>query len=87
MNGVSGEAYNISNRDSIVTIRELAGSFAKSCGVEIVFENPNDVEALGYNMMSCSALDASKLEGLGWRGLYNIDEGVKYTIEILKNSL
>jgi hypothetical protein len=87
LNGVSGEAYNISNRDSIVTIRELAESFARSCGVDIVFENPNDVEALGYNMMSSSALDASKIEGLGWRGLYNIDEGVRYTIEILKNNL
>mgnify|MGYP001212162986 CR=1 FL=1 len=87
LNGVSGEAYNISNRDSIVTIRDLAESFAKRCGVEIVFENPNNVEVLGYNMMSYSALDASKLEGLGWRGIYNIDDGVKYTIEILKNNL
>ncbi len=87
LNGISGEAYNISNRDSIVTIRGLAESFAKSCGCRIVFENPDDIEASGYNMMSCSALDSSKLEGLGWKGLYNVDEGVRRTIEILKENM
>ncbi|GEP65538.1 dTDP-glucose 4,6-dehydratase [Clostridium beijerinckii] len=86
LNGTSGEAYNISNRNSVVTIRQLAESFANSCDRKIVFENPDDVEILGYNMMSCSALDASKLENLGWQGLYDIDEGVGRTIEILKEN-
>jgi len=87
LNGISGEAYNISNRNSIVTIRRFAESFANSYGRKIVFVNPNDIETSGYNMMSFSALDASKLESLGWKGLYNIDEGVKRTIEILRENM
>lgn len=86
LNGVSGEAYNISNRDSVITIRKLAENFAKNNMSKIVFENPDDNEVLGYNMMSCSALDSSKLEGLGWRGLYKVDEGVRMTVEILKEN-
>ena len=87
LNGKSGQAYNISNNKSVVTIRELAESFAKNGNTKVVFENPDDVEAAGYNLMDCSALDASKLESLGWKGLYDVDEGVRQTIEILKDNL
>lgn len=86
LNGKSGEAYNISNKDSIVSIRELAESLANCCGRKILFENPDDMEISGYNMMVNSALDSGKLENLGWRGLYNIDEGIRSTIGILKKS-
>ncbi len=85
--GKSGQAYNVSNKNSIVSIRELAESFARACKKEIIFENPDDIEAAGYNMMLNSALNAEKLEGLGWKGLYNIDEGVKRTIKILKENV
>ncbi len=84
LNGIPGEAYNISNRESVVTIRRLAESFAKSCGRKIVFRNPDDIETQGYNLMQTSALDSSKLEDLGWKGLYCIDEGVERTIQILR---
>lgn len=87
LNGKSGEAYNISNKDSVITIKQLAETFANSCGKKIIFENPDDVEASGYNMMSNSALDASKLEGLGWKALYNINDGVHATINSLKNNI
>lgn len=36
--------------------------------------------------MKCSALDSTKLENLGWRGMYNIELGVKSTINILKQN-
>jgi UDP-glucuronate decarboxylase len=86
LNGESGEAYNISNKESVITIRTLAESFANSCGRKILFENPNDAEASGYNMMSCSALNATKLENLGWQGLYKVDEGVRRTIKVLQEN-
>lgn len=85
LNGKSGEAYNISNKESIVTIRELAESFANTFGGSVVFEKPGEIESSGYNMMSSSALDSSKLESLGWNGLYDVEEGVKRTVEILKS--
>lgn len=83
LEGKTGEAYNISNQESIATIRDLAEAHANVSGKEIIFENPDDLEASGYNMMPCSVLDASKLESLGWRGVYNLEEGVQRTVNIL----
>jgi nucleoside-diphosphate-sugar epimerase len=85
LNGEAGEAYNISNKNSIITIRQLAECFAKHSEKRVVFENPDKIEAQGYNLMNDSALDARKLEGLGWHGLYDIDEGVYRTIDTLKH--
>jgi nucleoside-diphosphate-sugar epimerase len=83
LNGITGEAYNISNKDSIVTIREFAEVLAKVAGVQILFENPSDVESKGYNMMSNSSLDSKKLENLGWSACFNLKLGVQRTIEML----
>lgn len=84
LNGQSGEAYNISNPHSIVTIRQIAEEFSKAAGQELVFENPTDKEKAGYNLMDNSSLDSTKLESLGWKAKFDMGIGVKRTIEILK---
>ena len=84
INGETCNAYNISNRNSIVSIRELADEFAKAGGVQVVFEEPSDIEKKSYNMMSNSSLDSHKLEALGWRGLFDLSEGVKRTLQYYK---
>ncbi len=82
--GQSGEAYNISNPASIVSIREVAETFAQAAGRKIIFENPSDEEAAGYNMMDNSSLDSTKLTALGWRATYDIRQGVARTLEALR---
>ena len=84
INGKKGEAYNISNKDSVVTIRQIAEALANYGGTEIVFENPSDLEKRGYNMMNNSALVSEKLEGLGWKACFSLEDGVKRTIDTLK---
>lgn len=81
LNGINCEAYNISNRNSVVSIRQIAEAFAKEAGCRIVFENPSDEESKSYNLMNNSSLNAEKLENLGWKACFNIDEGVKKTIK------
>lgn len=81
LNGESGNAYNISNKDSIVSIRDMAEALAAEGGVEVIFENPSDVERKSYNLMSNSALNAEKVEGLGWKPLFNLEEGTRRTIQ------
>lgn len=85
INGVDGEAYNISNRNSVVTIRELAEKIAEIAGTEVIFKNPSDAEVKGYNLMSNSSLNAEKLEKLGWKALFDLESGVKDTIDVLKS--
>lgn len=81
LEGNSGEAYNISNPDSIVSIRELAECIAKTAGVNVVFEQASDKELKGYNMMDNSSLCSIKIESLGWRGLFNLESGVYHTLK------
>lgn len=85
LNGETGVAYNISNKDSIVTIREFAEALANYAGTKIVFENPSDMERKGYNMMTNSSLDSRKLEELGWTAYFDLELGVQRTIEVLRN--
>ncbi len=84
LNGKSGEAYNISNQNSIVQIYEMAQCFAQVSGQKIVFDVATVSEKLGYNLMENSSLDGKKLEALGWFGLFNMEEGARKTLEALQ---
>ena len=81
--GESGRAYNISNKNSLVTIRQMAQTFADAAGRELIFEDPTDAERRGYNLMDNSALDAAALESLGWRGMFDLEAGVKATLDAM----
>lgn len=85
LNGASGEAYNISNRDSIVAIRDMAETIAQIADVKVIFENPSDEEVQSYNLMSRSVLDAAKLESLGWKAMFDLQTGIQRTLEILRH--
>ena len=80
LHGESAKAYNISNKNSIVSIRDMAESIAMEAGVKVIFENPDDREKKSYNMMNFSALDSSKLEALGWKAQFSLQDGVKATL-------
>ena len=43
-----------------------------------------EAEKKGFNPMRNSSLEATSLLGLGWRGCFNAEEGLKHTVEILK---
>ena len=77
VNGVAGEAYNVSNAASVVTIQDFAECVARASGVKVVFADPSDAERKGFNPMNNSSLDASKLEKLGWTGRFSLPEGVE----------
>ncbi len=84
ISGVTGEAYNISNRDSVVSIRELAEIISKNANKKVVFDLPSEQEKKGYNPVTRSVLNGDKLIQLGWIPCYDIHAGIKETIEILK---
>lgn len=84
LNGKKGEAYNISNKNSIVNIREMAESFARASKHKVVFEKAKDAEIKGYNLMDNSSLDSEKLEGLGWTGLFDMPAGAWRTLEAMR---
>lgn len=83
LRGEVGHAYNISNRNSVVTIRQMAQAFADAAGRKLIFENATDAEQKSYNLMDNSALDAQALESLGWWGLFDLQEGVEATLDAI----
>ena len=82
--GESGQAYNIADRRYQMTIREFAKQAAEAGGCRVVFDLPSDMESRGYSRVSRQVLDAGKLEGLGWKPGYSIQDGIPETIKILR---
>ena len=64
--GTPGEAYNVADEKSDITLKELAGHLADIAGTKVVFELPDEKERRGYSTATKAMLDASKLEALGW---------------------
>ena len=84
VNGKTGNAYNISNPSSVVTIRDLAEKIA-TCGKrKVIFENPSDIEKVAFNLMDNSSLDSTSLLELGWEPMFDSDTGVRHTYDIMK---
>lgn len=81
LNGEKSNAYNVSNKNSIVSIRDMAEALAYVGEVNVVYENPSDAEKRSYNLMNNSALDSTKLESLGWQPVFDLKEGTKATIK------
>lgn len=84
LDGESVKAYNISNPDSVITIRKMAELLATVAGISVKIEIPTEKEIKAFNPMSDSSLDGSELLALGWRGLFDAERGFSHTVEILK---
>lgn len=66
LKGKSGEAYNIADENSIITIRELAERIAAINNKRVVIREASISEKKGNNPVTKSVFDTSKLRSLGW---------------------
>lgn len=83
LSGENGEAYNIADARSDITLRDLAGLIAGFAGRKVVFEIPDATEAAGYSRATKARLDGGKLRGIGWSARYDIRAGIERTMRIL----
>ena len=84
LSGENCHAYNISNPDSIITIKELGELLSIAGGVKLKMELPTEAEIKGFNPMRNSSLESTSLLKLGWNGCFDAAEGLTHTVEILK---
>lgn len=84
LKGKCGEAYNIADEKSDIKLKDLAKTIADYVGKKVIFELPDKIEKAGYSKATKSRLDSKKLNEIGWNAKYNIEEGIKRTISILK---
>ena len=84
--GKNGEAYNIADKKGDSTLKEIAESIAGYCGSKVVFNLPNEIEKAGFSKASKARLSGDKLKQLGWGMKYNINDGIKRTLDILRSA-
>lgn len=82
--GKSGEAYNVADEKSEITLKELAQILADAAGSKVIFELPDAVERAGYSTATKALLDTGKITALGWRASTPIKEGLEKTVRILR---
>lgn len=85
--GVAGEAYNISEDEDILSLKEIATFIAKQGKVNIKFVDKTKEEKLGYSRAKNAVLISSKLKQLGWVRKVKLEEGIRRTIEALRNKI
>lgn len=87
VNGEVGEAYNISDSNSICLLKEFAQTIANICNTKLVFDKSVDLQKEGYSKITKAVMNTKKVENLGWKAKFDITNGLKSTIQILKESI
>lgn len=82
LRGESGQAYNIADENSNISIKQLAEIVAAIGGKSVRLDIPSEMEKKGFNVVTKSVFSTEKLCGLGWSTLPgNMKEKLKSTIE------
>lgn len=85
LKGENGQAYNIADEDSNITIKELAEMVAAIGGRKVIIEVPDSDEKRGFNVVTKSVFSTRKLKQLGWSVLpYMMIDKMKSTINQMK---
>ena len=78
--GEVGEAYNVSNMDTAISIKEMGELVCRELAddkISVKIEIPEDVSGFGYNPEMVICLDTHKLMELGWRATVDLPEMFK----------
>lgn len=80
--GMNGEAYNIANAVSTASIAEFASILAQKVNTEWCIKTPDETQRKEQTVIEYAVLNPAKLEQLGWKGQYDIDQGIRHMIQI-----
>lgn len=85
-NGQNCNAYNLTNMQNAISIRDIAKRMIKVAGsdIELKFDIAEDVSKLGYRKEGCLLMDSSKLMSLGWEPVYTLDETIEKMIKSMR---
>jgi nucleoside-diphosphate-sugar epimerase len=81
LKGESGEAYNVANNESNITIRQLAEKIAAIADKKVIMELSDNGNT---TPITKAVFSTKKLESLGWQPIFDIDEGLRHTIETMR---
>jgi len=87
LSGQNGEAYNVANSDTYISIRDMAKLVATECTqgkINVVINTPDNVEKLGYAPTVKINLDTQKLNALGWQAKTSLKDMYKNLLMYLE---
>lgn len=82
LKGKPGNAYNVANRSTLCSIKEFAELYCKLSkhDIHVVFDLSKSAEELGYNHEIKVNLDPSKVEALGWKPAFTLEDTINKII-------
>ena len=89
LKGENGEAYNIANPDSTISIKDMANLFCdlfKNSKSKVIFDLLDDTCKLGFNPVVKLQLDSSKLQSIGWHACIPLSEAIKKLVSYMGES-
>lgn len=84
LQGETGKAYNIANKNSRVTIAGFAREIARQTGHQVVFHNPDEMQLAQRTPVVRQILDSTKLEELGFIPVFDIETGISHTLQVIR---
>lgn len=82
--GEDGQAYNLGDPASDLTLKQLAELAAGCAGTRVIFDLPDELERRGYSTATRALMDSARLRALGWHANYSIQQGISETVRILQ---
>lgn len=85
--GKPGEAYNIANMETAISIADLAQKVCDEnpeANIKVKYNQSSYMSSFGYNPEMKISLNTQKLQELGWKPQYSLSESIKRLIEGLK---
>ena len=84
LQGEKGQAYNVADEESDITLKDLAQMLAQLANTKVIFELPDEKEQRGYSTATKAMLNADKLKKLGWNAQVHMSEGLRCTVEEIR---
>ena len=84
LHGENGVAYNISNKNCDVKLKDFAGACAHWAGKKVVYDLPSDVEQKGYSVAMHAILDNTRLLSIGFIPEYPFLDAIRRTLNVLR---
>lgn len=87
-NGKSSNAYNLTNMENSISIKDIAVKMIElsNSDVQLKFELTDDIASMGFRKESCTLMDAGKIEQLGWKPVYSMEDTLVKLLDSMKLS-
>ena len=77
--------YMMAPADVLAEFEDELSEIVKA-GKKVVFDLPDEVEKAGFSKATKARLDSTKLQKLGWKAQYGIEEGIHRTMKMMRES-